>query len=66
MRLDIEFVVQIPGSIIGLTAGGFLGLTAPAAPRVVVAPNGAKFKERGRGFAAGWGLLAQAGCVEGL
>ena len=39
----------------GLTAGGFLSLTAPLAPRVVVAAG-----------AAGWDRLSAAGCVEGL
>ena len=41
-----------------LAAGGFLSLTGPLAPRVVVAADAADFKEKGRGFAAG--------CVEGL
>ena len=41
----------------GLAAGGFLGLTGPLAPRVVVAAS-PQIKKRG---AAG-----AAGCIEGL
>ena len=41
-----------------LAAGGFLSLTGPLAPRVVVAADAADFEEKGRGSAAG--------CVEGL
>ena len=42
----------------------FLGLTAPLAPRVVVAADAAS--KKGHGFAVGCGLLTQSGGVEGL
>ena len=42
----------------GPSAQGFLSLTEPLAPRVVVAADAASFIKKGRGSAAG--------CVEGL